>query len=106
MSTQHGFESFVDNAHNADNMTLGDHVLREGYSEGGDKAIMDILSANEKLVSKYTEQVCNHFSNVLCGLPEGMQKSFVDSLRVFNDKNDVVYKGMVARYDDRVNTNA
>lgn len=87
---------------NASNMSVGDHVLQEGY-EMGEQSIVDLLSENEKLVNKYTEQLCNHFGGVLSGLPEYLQESVINSIRVFNGKHDVLYQGMVSAYDNRAN---
>lgn len=105
MPTPNGFE--MDRDFSApEHLSLGEHVFQEGYEggklEGDRETIMEILEANNKLVMQYSEQLCNHFSTVLQGLPQGMQDSFIQSLSVFNDKNDVVYQGMRQRYEDRM----
>lgn len=103
MVTPHNsFDGNMEGHNAANGMTVGDHVFNEGY-DTGESSIMELLSANEQLVSKYTEQLCNHFGSVLAGLPEAMQESFINSIRVFDDNNDVVYKSMVAAYDGRTN---
>lgn len=98
------YEFNMEAAQSTENMTLGDHVVQEGYESQGDKTILDLISANEKLVNKYAEQICNHFSSVLGGLPESMQQAYIDSIRNMNGDHDLVYKGMVARFDNRLAT--
>lgn len=96
------FDGNVESNDAANNMTVGDHVFNEGY-DTGEKSIMELLSANELLVNKYTEQLTSHFGNLLASLPESLQESFINSIRVFDDNNDVMYKSMVSAYDSRSN---
>ncbi|MDZ4835975.1 MAG: hypothetical protein SGJ27_19520 [Candidatus Melainabacteria bacterium] len=94
---QDGFDGNM--AFDVDNkMSVGDHVVQEGY-ERGDGAIMDLVSANEKLVHKYAEQLCKHFGGLLDLLPEAEQKDFIAGIRDFGGNQDVMYHAMVARYD-------
>lgn len=95
------FEACLNNG-NLDNADVGDQLVREGYGSTGDKAIMDIIEANAKLVETYSKQICDHYSTVLERVPESMQAAYIDSIRMFSDPNDVVYKGMVNRFDNRV----
>lgn len=105
MATPHRFDGNMESHGAANHMSIGDHVVQEGY-EMGEQSIMELLSANEMLVNKYTEQLCNHFGGVLANLPESVQESFINSIRVFDGNHDVVYKGMVAAYDGRNNATA
>jgi hypothetical protein len=101
MVTSHNFENNMEPIQGgADHNSVGDHVVKEGYAMG-DNSIMDLLSANEKLVKQYTERLCSRFSGMLGSLPESLQESFIDSIRVMDGKNDVLYKGMIASYDGR-----
>jgi len=99
------FEVNVENADTTDNASVGDHLVREGYASAGDKAIMDILENNQKLVDTYSNKICEHFSGVLAKLPESMQAAYIDSIRMYNDDpKNVVYNGMINRFDSRVAT--
>lgn len=103
MPTPNGFgEINPETGNSLDNMSIGDHVVQEGYEGAGDKAVLALLEQNDKLVQKYSEQLCNHFSGVLENLPAAMQQSLIDSIRMYTGKHDVVYQGMVERYDARV----
>ena len=105
MITPHNrFDGNMESNGPANKMTVGDHVFNEGY-DTGEKSIMELLSANELLVNKYTEQLTNHFGSMLANLPESLQESFINSIRVFDDNHDVMYKSMVAAYDGRTNSN-
>ncbi|MBX9667508.1 MAG: hypothetical protein K2X93_07815 [Candidatus Obscuribacterales bacterium] len=106
MPTPNGFGEMNGDFSAPAHLPLGEHVFQEGYGsanfEGDGEAIMEILEANNKLVMQYRDQLCNHFSSVLSRVPQGMQDCFIESLSVFNDKNDVVYQGMRQQHEARM----
>lgn len=92
-------------AADSSNMAIGDHVVQEGYEAKQKPSPFDLIQENERTIKQYTEQLSSHFSNVLGGLPEAVQKSFVDSVRGLGSNSDnVVYAAVVAKYDARMAT--
>lgn len=106
MLNANGFE-FNMEAADSSKMSVGDHVVQEGYEAKEKPSALDLIQENERTIKQYTEQLSNHFSTVLGGLPEAVQKSFVDSLRGLGSNSDnVVYAAFVAKYDARVSSQA
>ena len=102
MPNPHGFE-FNMEAADSNSMSIGDHVVQEGYEANEKPSALDLIQANERIINQYTEQLTNHFANVLGGLPEAMQKSCVDGVRGLSSNSDnVVYAAFVAKYDARM----
>lgn len=90
-------------AADSNSMSIGDHVVQEGYEANEKPSALDLIQANERIINQYTEQLTNHFANVLGGLPEAMQKSCVDGVRGLSSNSDnVVYAAFVAKYDARM----
>lgn len=75
-----------------------EHVIRQAY-EKPDNKMREIVDANERVVMNYSEQLVAHFSNTLFNLPEKVQRDFIDSISVFNDRNDVIYNGLRQKYE-------
>ncbi len=102
MPTPNGFE-FNMEAADSNNMSIGDHVVQEGYEANEKPSAMDLIQANERIIKQYTEQLTNHYATLLGGLPEAVQKSCVDGVRGLSSNSDnVLYASFVAKYDARM----
>ncbi len=90
---------------------VGNHVRSEAY-EGTDNTrkqtgeyerIMRILDQNEQLVRKYGTQLVEHFSKTFFALPEDTQRDLVGEFGIYQDRHDIVYQGIIGKYEAKMN---
>ncbi len=96
--SKNGFDANINNAGDNTPGQIDEHVLRQAYEQPENK-MFEIADANERVVMNYSEQLVAHFSDVLFKLPEKVQRDFIDSISIFNDRNDVVYNGLRQKYE-------